>query len=545
MLSHYSTTVPLEISIPNEVLFEIFNNMEGRLKEEADEIDLEIDPDIRISGAKLKCISQSLAQKFIRQKKMKTKAYQNALNRRATACGIGRAKACAKETFGFTPTTEAIWKSTRHKDLGKKIRAFLWMLLHSGYKIGEYWEKIPGFESRATCTHCNTSESMEHILIDCQAPGQKEVWELTKRLWEKTGVTWKGIEFGNILSCGLADFKDAKGKRKPEVSRLFRILISESSYLIWKLRCERVIGGKNITKAQITNQWTWTVESRLNLDCLLTSKKFSTGKISKEMIKKTWGKLVMNKDQFFETLEDTGVLRQHLGKSIRGFHIRWQIDVNPSSPCDFDFTTALEKLEQVLRSGILSSLESLELWLGPANRGVHPSIPHIIERMILGSHFRQLTSCSLGAEWAKGLPPYSGTLDNFLGSLQSLRHLKLHDHHAALSLPSVALPILSSFRGSPAASASLLPGRPIQYLSLIGDDYDVNQEILTRFAKTTVPLRVLDLSGMSVRPILLRNLATHLPSIEVLKVRLALRHTLHYALTGIVSGLRIVLDHNF
>ncbi|KAJ3875235.1 hypothetical protein F5051DRAFT_462140 [Lentinula edodes] len=232
--------------------------MEGRLKEEADEIDLEIDPDIRISGAKLKCISQSLAQKFICQKKMKTKAYQNALNRRATACGIGRAKACVKETSGLTPTTEAIWKSTRHKDLGKKIRAFLWMLLHSGYKIGEYWEKIPGFESRATCTHCNTSESMEHILID--------------------------------------------------LSRLFRILISESSYLIWKLRCERVIGGKNITKAQITNQWTWTVESRLNLDCLLTSKKFSTGKLSKEMIKKTWGKLVMNKDQFFETLEDTGVL---------------------------------------------------------------------------------------------------------------------------------------------------------------------------------------------------------------------------------------------
>ncbi|GAW03254.1 hypothetical protein LENED_004963 [Lentinula edodes] len=48
---------------------------------------------------------------------------------------------------------------------------------------------------------------------------------------------------------------------------------------------------------------------------------------------------------------------------------------------------------------------------------------------------------------------------------------------------------------------------------------------------------------MSVRPILLRNLATHLPSIEVLKVRLALRHTLHYALTGIrlLTGLSSVL----
>ncbi|KAJ4479667.1 hypothetical protein C8J55DRAFT_560822 [Lentinula edodes] len=237
------------------------------------------------------------------------------------------------------------------------------------------------------------------------------------------------------------------------------------------------------------------------------------------------------------------IQREYLGKSIRGLHIRWHIDVHPSSPCDFDLATAVEKLEQVLHGGILSSLESLELWLGPANRGVHPSVPHIIERMILGSDFRQLTSCSLGAEWAKGLPSYSGALDNFLGSLQSLRHLKLHDHHTALSLPSVALPILSSFRGSPATSASLLPGRPIQYLSLIGDDYDVNQEILARFAKTTVPLRVLDLSGMSVRPILLRNLATYLPSIEVLKVRLALRHTLHYALTGIrlLTGLSSVL----
>ncbi|KAJ3745768.1 hypothetical protein DFH05DRAFT_1395940 [Lentinula detonsa] len=236
--------------------------------------------------------------------------------------------------------------------------------------------------------------------------------------------------------------------------------------------------------------------------------------------------------------------RAHLGKSIRGFHIRWQIDVHTSSSCNFDLGPTLLKLERVLRSGILSSIESLELWLGPVNRVFQSSIPHTIERIIYGSHFPQLTSCSLGAEWAKGLPSYSDVLDNFLGSLQLLRHLKLHDHHATLNLSPVALPILSSFRGSPATSASLLPGRPIQYLSLIGDDYDVNQEILTRFAKTTVPLRFLDLSGMSVRPILLRNLAAYLPAIEILKVRLALRHTLHYALTGIrlLTGLSSVLS---
>ncbi|KAJ3805258.1 hypothetical protein F5876DRAFT_91579 [Lentinula aff. lateritia] len=228
--------------------------MEGQLKEEADEINLDIPPD------------------FIRWKKMETKTYRNALNCRATICGLERAKIY----------------------LGKKICAFLWMLLHDGYKVGEYWEKIPGYENRAKCAHCQTTESMEHILTDCQAPGQKEIWDLTRKLWGKSGATWNNIEFGSILCCGLADFKDGREKRKPEISRLFRILISELAYLIWKLRCERVIGEKMICKTQITNKWIWTIESRLNLDCLLTSKKLSKGKLSKKIVKKTWGKVVSN-----------------------------------------------------------------------------------------------------------------------------------------------------------------------------------------------------------------------------------------------------------
>ncbi|KAJ3806315.1 hypothetical protein F5876DRAFT_91118 [Lentinula aff. lateritia] len=263
--------------------------MEGRLKEEADEIDPDILPDVRITGAKLECITQSLAQK-------------------ATICGLEQAKICADDLFSYTPTSETIWKSIRHRDLGKKICAFLWMLLHDGYKVGEYWEKIPGYENRAKCAHCQTTESMEHILTDCQAPGQKEIWDLTRKLWEKSGATWNNIEFGSILCCGLADFKDGRGKRKPEISRLFRILISESAYLIWKLRCERVIGKKMICKTQITNKWIWTIESRLNLDCLLTSKKLSKGKLSKKIVEKSWGKVVSNQETFFETLEDAGVL---------------------------------------------------------------------------------------------------------------------------------------------------------------------------------------------------------------------------------------------
>jgi len=239
--------------------------------------------------------------------------------------------------------------------------------------------------------------------------------------------------------------------------------------------------------------------------------------------------------------------RVHLVGNIRGFHVRWMAEVQTASAAvDFEFAPTLLKLTDTLRT--LPSLESLELRLGPANpanTAKDTSTPHVVERIISGCHFPQLVTCSFGADWSKGSPAYSATLDKFLRSLPLLRHLKLPDHHTPLNIPSSALHALSSFYGSPATSACLLPGRPIQYLAMAGDDYDMNQAIvLARLASTTLPLRSLDLSAMSVRPILLRNIATHLPTIETLKLRLALRHTLHYALSGIrlLTGLSSVLS---
>ncbi|KAF9077931.1 hypothetical protein BDP27DRAFT_1310446 [Rhodocollybia butyracea] len=203
--------------------------------------------------------------------------------------------------------------------------------------------------------------------------------------------------------------------------------------------------------------------------------------------------------------------RVHLVGNIRGFHVRWMAEVQ--TPHRY--------------SSHPPSLESLELRLGPANpanTAKDTSTPHVVERIISGCHFPQLVTCSFGADWSKGSPAYSDTLNKFLRSLPLLRHLKLPDHHTPLNIPL-------------RAPCSVLLLWPIQYLAMAGDDYDMNQAIvLARLASTTLPLRSLDLSAMSVRPILLRNIATHLPTIETLKLRLALRHTLHYALSGIVSG---------
>ncbi|KAJ7180638.1 hypothetical protein C8R46DRAFT_588636 [Mycena filopes] len=233
--------------------------------------------------------------------------------------------------------------------------------------------------------------------------------------------------------------------------------------------------------------------------------------------------------------------RPHLAETIKRLQIRWQGDFRPLLPQGL--AAACTEVGAALQT--LSFLEGLDIFLGPANLAILPSSPiHAIERIVQGCQFPYLRYCSFSAEWTKGAQPYTAILPEFLTLLPSLRQLKISDHRATLILAANALPALSYFRGSADTAASLLPGRPIQHLALVGQDSDVNRENLPKMALTSVPLRSLDLSAMQVRPILLRNIASHLPGIETLKVRLALRHTLHYALSGItlLAGLSSVLS---
>lgn len=247
--------------------------------------------------------------------KMKTQRYQKNLNRRDTRIGLGRIKACVTGNIcKNTPNNSAIWNSTRHKDFGKKIRYFLWMLIHEGYKCGQYWERMenPDLQNRAVCRHCGVTESMEHILLECQAPGQDEVWNLLENVWPTTAKPFTKPDLGTLMGCGLADFRDEDGKKLTGMSRMYRILISESAYLIWKIRNERVINGNEpLSTANIRNRWRWTIESRIKTDYLLTSAKFGNRKLPKKTVRKCWEGLIGKEESdslLDNPLSTTGVL---------------------------------------------------------------------------------------------------------------------------------------------------------------------------------------------------------------------------------------------
>jgi len=81
---------------------------------------------------------------------------------------------------------------------------------------------------------------MEHILTSCKAKARTTAWKLANELWLKRANQPLPTNLGDILGCGLANFT-TRGKPDTGKNRLYRIIVSETAYLIWKLRNERHI----------------------------------------------------------------------------------------------------------------------------------------------------------------------------------------------------------------------------------------------------------------------------------------------------------------
>ncbi|KAJ3757153.1 RNase H-domain-containing protein [Lentinula raphanica] len=282
----------------------------GCEKTEQDEISLQIQQHLRVTGAKLSLMTQARAYKAIRQFKKTKRQYQRALDRRNTRINTGRAKSVIKEIMELEPSSKTLWKSLRHKDFSRKFRYFIWMVAHEGYKIGDYWQHITNFEHRANCHPCGVTESMDHILTECQCPGQQLIWELTREICTRKGLEWNEPSLGLILGAGIIKPTKREGRSSDGDARFLRIVISESAHLIWKIRCERVIKGRNApSHEEITRRWKKSIEARLELDHLMITTQFRKRCLSRGLVKRTWKDVISDEDNLpDEWMGEAGVL---------------------------------------------------------------------------------------------------------------------------------------------------------------------------------------------------------------------------------------------
>ncbi|KAJ7735929.1 hypothetical protein B0H16DRAFT_1326772, partial [Mycena metata] len=61
-------------------------------------------------------------------------------------------------------------------NIDRLTRNFLWKCLHNTFHVGRFWEHVDNLESLAQCQICRVQDSLEHIMLECEAPGQHQVW---------------------------------------------------------------------------------------------------------------------------------------------------------------------------------------------------------------------------------------------------------------------------------------------------------------------------------------------------------------------------------
>ncbi|KAJ6618924.1 hypothetical protein B0H10DRAFT_2371884 [Mycena sp. CBHHK59/15] len=190
-----------------------------------------------------------------------------------------------------------IWKSIRSTTLQRRSREFYWKCIHNTFRVGSFWSHVEHLERNGTCQVCDAIESLEHIALECNSPEQKLIWALSEQLWLKKYDTWPTLNWGLILGCNVVKFRSPRGRDKG-TTRLFRIVVSESAHLIWRLRNERVIQEKDAASEQeIHNHWRKTINNRLHLDCVLTNNgKYGKRALKKALVKSTWKKVLKDED---------------------------------------------------------------------------------------------------------------------------------------------------------------------------------------------------------------------------------------------------------
>ncbi|KAI9434266.1 hypothetical protein BJY52DRAFT_1131727, partial [Lactarius psammicola] len=179
---------------------------------------------------------------------------------------------------------------------------FLYKALHGTQKIGRYWLNIQDLEERSQCQTCAEDESMNHIIVECRHHTRQTIWAIAKETWPHDDNSWPEITLGIILGCGIINIKTTRNTRNtrnhtprdsptsdPGATRLAKILISESTHLIWSLRCARVIQGKDYTENEIESIWRRTINKRLAED-IITATQIKRRKENLKQVTDTWGK---------------------------------------------------------------------------------------------------------------------------------------------------------------------------------------------------------------------------------------------------------------
>ncbi|KAI9068536.1 RnaseH-domain-containing protein [Trametes sanguinea] len=245
------------------------------------------------TGVQMAVLTQKLAYSAIRTH------LSAAYERRATRRRLQLILDAAKADWQMTVTASKPWTAIRSRDMRREIRDFWWKATHDALRIGRYWTNIPGYEDRARCSHCGVTESLEHILLVCAAPGRETVLRLAVSLLRKRGIELPHLNIGSLLCAPFASACAERGKKNSADDRLLRIVLTESVHLCWKIRCERVIDNDPALPHRhgdlaLRTRWLAAMNRRLAIDQQLTRAIKGRVYLDRALVLRTWTGLLVD-----------------------------------------------------------------------------------------------------------------------------------------------------------------------------------------------------------------------------------------------------------
>ncbi|EJD35020.1 hypothetical protein AURDEDRAFT_175927 [Auricularia subglabra TFB-10046 SS5] len=118
---------------------------------------------------------------------------------------------------------------------------------------------------------------MSHIVLECPDSAQEIIWDLAEEFLE-TKMVWEKPDIGMIWGCALAKPKNGLGRQDAGTERAFRIVVSKSAFLAWKICCEKRIEHEDKpdwapSAAEVKNKWYNIINMRIAHDRLLTNRR--------------------------------------------------------------------------------------------------------------------------------------------------------------------------------------------------------------------------------------------------------------------------------
>ncbi|KJA14866.1 hypothetical protein HYPSUDRAFT_149860, partial [Hypholoma sublateritium FD-334 SS-4] len=169
---------------------------------------------------------------------------------------------------------------------------------------------------------------LEHIMIECEASGQKQIWRLATETLAQRNIDITTLSIGEIMGCAMPQYKNSDKKPDTALDRLYTIIMTESMYLIWLIQCEWVLdhGGdqeKINSDSQITARWKQRINRRIRLDQTMATKRaHKWKKVDKKLVLETWRGTLENEENLPEdwirmrgVLVGTGVDRPPPGRN--------------------------------------------------------------------------------------------------------------------------------------------------------------------------------------------------------------------------------------